>query len=363
MTSDDPALTAFVLGELSENEAAEANRVLKDDENLLEEKETLTALTELLSDILGAESHSLGEERIAEIHRAGNLPDSNVLVLEHRRRSRRQSFLAVGGVAAVVFAGFLALSQFDGGQPNVVVDGNDGRVVGKGTPAGVSESLSGELELLSGDEMVIPLALSKADPSFVERALLAKGELPEPEKFRIADWVNLSVVEFEPLISMRELEAYAECGPCPWNSAKSLWMIRICSVNSRMISPVAKVVFDPEFVTSAHLVGGGETGGGGAFKSEGFGSSQIFLYELETKTEGDQLGGFSITTDQGESGYLPILSPQQIKESPTVGFRVAVVLGGFARWAGSDTREKETLLRLAREARELLAREEVTDTS
>ena len=248
-------------------------------------------------------------------------------------------------------------------EPNVVVDGNDGRVVGKGTPAGVSESLSGELELVSGDGMVIPLGLSKADPSFVERALLAKGELPEPEKFRIADWVNLSVVEFEPLISMRELEAYAECGACPWDSTKSLWMIRLCSVNGRMISPVAKVVFDPEFVTSAHLVGGGDTGGGGAFKSEGFDSSQIFLYELETKTEGDQLGGFSITTNQGESGYLPILSPQQIKESPTVGFRVAVVLGGFARWAGSDTREKETLLRLAREARELIAREEVTDTS
>ena len=284
-------------------------------------------------------------------------------MLVHRSRSRRQSFLAVGGVAAVVFAGFLALSQFDGGQPNIVVDGNEGRVVEKGTPAGVSESLSGELELLSGDGMVIPLGLSKADPSFVERALLAKGELPEPEKFRIADWVNLSVVEFEPLISMRELEAYSECGPCPWDSTKSLWMIRLCSVNGRMISPAAKVVFDPEFVTSAHLVGGGETGGGGAFKSKGFDSSQIFLYELETTTEGDQLGGFSITNNQGESGYLPILSPQQIKESPTVGFRVAVVLAGFARWAGSDTRETETLSGLAREARELITREEVTDIS
>ena len=103
MTSNDPALTAFILGELSEKEAAEANRALKDDENLLKEKETLTALTKLLSDILGAESHSLGEERISEIHRAGNLPDSNVLVLEHRRRSRRQSFLAVGGVACLLY--------------------------------------------------------------------------------------------------------------------------------------------------------------------------------------------------------------------------------------------------------------------
>ena len=44
MTSDDPALTAFVLGELSEDEVANTNRALNRDENLLAEKETLTAL-------------------------------------------------------------------------------------------------------------------------------------------------------------------------------------------------------------------------------------------------------------------------------------------------------------------------------
>ena len=70
MTPDDPALTAFVLGELSEDEMADTNRALECDKNLLEEKETLTALTGLLSDLLGAGSYTLGEERVTEIHKA-----------------------------------------------------------------------------------------------------------------------------------------------------------------------------------------------------------------------------------------------------------------------------------------------------
>ncbi|MEN8775196.1 MAG: hypothetical protein ABF382_16745, partial [Akkermansiaceae bacterium] len=111
MTPDDPALTAFVLGELSEVESAAVERAVNSDEDLLKEKEVLSSLSGLLSDTLGTGSLSLGEERIAEIHKAGQRPDSDVLVLDHRRRSRRQSFLAVAGVAAVVVAGFVALSQ------------------------------------------------------------------------------------------------------------------------------------------------------------------------------------------------------------------------------------------------------------
>ena len=363
MTPDDPALTAFVLGELSEDEMADTNRALECDKNLLEEKETLTALTGLLSDLLWAGSYTLGEERVTEIHKAGQLPDSNVLVLEHRRRSRRQSFFAMGGVAAVVLAGFVALSQFEVVQPNSVGDRSGVKVAGKGTPAGRSEHLPGEVVIPSTNEIAIPFGISKADPSFVERALLADGEVPEREEFKIADWVNLGVVKFEPSVVMTDLEAYSEGGPCPWDSTKSLWMVILRPVDGRMISPAAKVVFDPELVVSAQLLGGRETRKTGPLKSKEFNSPQIFLYELDTKKEGHQLGGVSITTQRGESGYVPIHSPRHAQQSNTVGFRTAVVLGGFARWAASDSREEMTLVLLAREARDLISREEVTDVS
>ena len=363
MTPDDPALTAFVLGELSDDEVAVTNRAIKHDKNLLEEKEALTALTGLLSDLLGAGSYTLGEERVAEIHKAGQLPDSNVLVLENQKQSRRQSFLAMGGVAAVVLGGFVALSQFDVGQPNGVGDGRGSNGAEKATPAGRSENLPGEVEILSTNGIGIPLGVLKADPSFVERALLTDGKLPEREKFKIAEWVNLGVVEFEPLVAMKGVEAYSESGACPWDSTKSLWMASFRSVDGRMISPAAKVVFDPEFVVSAHLVGGGGTQKVDTLKSRGFNSSQIFLYELDTNKKGGQVGGLSITTDQGESGYAPIHSPRQTEEGPSVGFRAAVVLGGFAKWAASDLRDKQTLVALAREARGLISHEEVTDVS
>jgi len=175
--------------------------------------------------------------------------------------------------------------------------------------------------------------------------------------------VNLGAVEFEPSVVMTGLEVYSEGGPCPWDSKKSLWMVIFRPVGGRMISSAAKVVFEPEFVVSAHLLGGGETRKTGPLKLKEFNSTQIFLYELETKNDGDQLGGVSITTDQGDNGYLPIYSPRQAKKIKTVGFRTAVVLGGFARWAASDSRKEETLAMLAREARNLITREEVTDVS
>ena len=175
--------------------------------------------------------------------------------------------------------------------------------------------------------------------------------------------MNLGVVKFEPSVVMTDLEAYSEGGPCPWDSTKSLWMVILRPVDGRMISPAAKVVFDPELVVSAQLLGGRETRKTGPLKSKEFNSPQIFLYELDTKKEGHQLGGVSITTQRGESGYVPIHSPRHAQQSNTVGFRTAVVLGGFARWAASDSREEMTLVLLAREARDLISREEVTDVS
>ncbi|MEN8679017.1 MAG: hypothetical protein ABF391_03105, partial [Akkermansiaceae bacterium] len=102
-----------------------------------------------------------------------------------------------------------------------------------------------------------------------------------------------------------------------------------------------------------------------------FNSSQIFLYELEVKESEGQLGSFSVSleggpigsTNEGENGYVPIYGSDRIEEEASAGFRTAVVLGGFARWAASESRDKETLVRLSREARELLALEEVTDES
>jgi hypothetical protein len=378
ITPDDPALTAFVLGELNEVEAAAVDHAVKNDEDLLKEKDTLSSLSELLSNTLGTGSLSLGEKRIAEIHKAGQRPDSDVLVLDHRKRSRRQSFLAVAGVAAVVVTGFVALSQFDVDQPGGTVVGEGaGSNGGAGspdgaTPAGGSKDLPGEVKISSAEGVTVPLGISKADPSFVERALLESGRLPARDQFKVADWVNLGVVDFEPLLEMGELEGYFESGACPWDATKLLWMIHLRSPNGREISPSSKLVFDPERVASARLVGGMGAEETVAPNSGKFNSSQIFLYELEVKESEGQLGSFSVSleggpigsTNEGENGYVPIYGSDRIEEeASSAGFRTAVVLGGFARWAASESRDKETLVRLSREAREILALEEVTDES
>ena len=170
------------------------------------------------------------------------------------------------------------------------------------------------MEIPSPDEGAIPLGISKVDPSFVERALLANGKLPERGMFKIADWVKVGVLEFGPLVVMTEIEAYAQSGPCPWDSAKSLWMVSFRSVNGHMISPVAKLVYDPELVVRAHLVAGGGNWEARPLKSGEFISSQIFLYELEIKEGEGQLGGPAITTNQGELDTYQFTALKQIRE-------------------------------------------------
>jgi anti-sigma factor RsiW len=102
ITAEDPVLTAYALGELDEPTRASVKAAMAQDESLAREGEAITSLGGLLTQTFQGEGFSLGEERRAEILKAGRRPDADVLVLDHRKRSRRQSFMVVAGVAAVV---------------------------------------------------------------------------------------------------------------------------------------------------------------------------------------------------------------------------------------------------------------------
>ena len=195
VTPDDPVLTAYVLGELEEKDRSSVERALSADEALREEETAISSLTGLLSATLGGEVLSLGEERIAEIHRAGKRPDSETLVLAHHKRSRRHSLVAVAGVAAAVVVGLVVLSQFDVSGKNPVVGNEVGGTTSDGgdaiVPAGDSPDLPGEYSPEVAGTVRIPLGVDRADASFVQRSLEKSDCLPERDRFLVADWIQL----------------------------------------------------------------------------------------------------------------------------------------------------------------------------
>ena len=366
-TPDDPVLTAYLLGELNESDSLSVASALEQNESLRREHEAMSSLADLLSETLGKESLSLGPIRIAEIHKAGQRPNSDVLVLEHRKRSRRQSFWVVAGVAAVVVSGFVALSRLDvgpSGGGGITESGGSGSGSGSGgiegsTRAGSSTVLPGEIKPSSKEGVQLPLNVSVGDPLFVAKALHSTGTLPAREHFQIADWVNIGRVGLEPQLKVGNVGVYVEVGPCSWNRDQTLLMVNLRPLDGRKISMDADLTFDPERVKSAKLLGGAGESNQEVAQEGVLDSSQTLLYELELLETEERIGVLNLETLEGESGYLPITGSSHVVTALSREFRTATVLGGFARWAASESRDMQELESLASEARSLM--ESVTD--
>lgn len=353
MTPDDPALTAFALGELSPSESSAIAGALKDNDSLHQEYLAISAMAGFLSETLGREPLSLGAERIAEIHKAGQRPDSNVLVMEHRKKSRRQSILAVAGVAVVVVSGFVALSRLNVDQSLVQGTSGEGEF-GAIESAGNSDQLPGQIIPSATSSGRLPLQIAVGDPSFVERALHTTGDLPARDQFQIADWVNIGRIKATPQLKVGNVAVYTEIGPCSWSPDRSLLLVNLRPLDGKKTSVLAELSFDLERVKAAKLLGGSGKNKDAATLPESLQASQTLLYELELIDEGEGIGVLNIETLEGETGYLPLADDPSLEGDVTREFAVSRVLGGFARWAASEARDTETLVALALKTRDLI---------
>lgn len=362
VTSDDPVLTAYVLDELAEKERTLVARAISANEELLREEAAISSLSGLLTATLGGKVLSLGEDRIAEIHRAGQRPDSGVLVLEHRKRSRRQSFLAVAGVAAVVTLGFLLLSRFEvGGKTSSGGDGvagalqNDEIVVA----AGDSPDLPGRLAPEVAGAVGIPLQTGRADPSMVEKALETTGRLPARDRFLVADWIQLGAPMAEPLATFNGLLIWYELGPCSWNPSASLLMIRLEARDGLPLEVTASLELNPGRVRELRLAGGGGNKEEAPPVTAVIREAKTFLYELDLAEDEGELGTLNLLLGPSLLKELPLAGEIRSRDEVSTAFATAGILGDFARWGASEERDRETLVRLARGAKALLA--EVSD--
>ncbi len=362
VTSDDPVLTAYVLDELAEKERTLVARAISANEELLREEAAISSLSGLLTATLGGKVLSLGEDRIAEIHRAGQRPDSGVLVLEHRKRSRRQSFLAVAGVAAVVTLGFLLLSRFEvGGKTSSGGDGVAGALQSDEivVAAGDSPDLPGRLAPEVAGAVGIPLQTGRADPSMVEKALETTGRLPARDRFLVADWIQLGAPMAEPLATFNGLLIWYELGPCSWNPSASLLMIRLEARDGLPLEVTASLELNPGRVRELRLAGGGGNKEEAPPVTAVIREAKTFLYELDLAEDEGELGTLNLLLGPSLLKELPLAGEIRSRDEVSTAFATAGILGDFARWGASEERDRETLVRLARGAKALLA--EVSD--
>ena len=355
---DDPVLTAYVLGELEEKERSTVERALSADEALREEETAISSLTGLLSATLGGEVLSLGEERIAEIHRAGKRPDSETLVLAHHKRSRRHSLVAVAGVAAAVVVGLVVLSQFDVSGKNPVVGNEVGGTTSDGgdaiVPAGDSPDLPGEYFPEVAGTVRIPLGVDRADASFVQRSLEKSGCLPERDRFLVADWIQLGAPATGDGTEFDGVAVWYELGPCSWNPSASLLMVRLDVTEGRPVEVSASLTMNPSRVKVVRLVGGAGKDATTSAVSVTLEEARTFLYELDLEEGKGELGQLKIQAGESPEQSLSLEGLLRNQSQLSSAFATAGILGDYARWGASEERDRERLVRLSQRAKALL---------
>lgn len=358
VTPDDPVLTAYVLGELEEKDRSSVERALSADEALREEETAISSLTGLLSATLGGEVLSLGEERIAEIHRAGKRPDSETLVLAHHKRSRRHSLVAVAGVAAAVVVGLIVLSQFDVSGKNPVVGNEVGGTTSDGgdaiVPAGDSPDLPGEYSPEVAGTVRIPLGVDRADASFVQRSLEKSDCLPERDRFLVADWIQLGAPATGDGTEFDGVAVWYELGPCSWNPSASLLMVRLDVSEGRPVKVSASLTMNPSRVKVVRLVGGAGKDATTSAVSVTLKEAQTFLYELDLEEGKGELGQLKIQVGESPERSLSLEGVLRNQSQLSSAFATAGILGDYARWGASEERDRETLVRLSQRAKALL---------
>jgi len=364
LTPDNPALTAFALGELNDAESRAIAMSLEGDPVLAKEITEISNLVDLLGSTLGAERFSLGRDRHEEIFQSGRRPDAKVLILDHQRRSRRQSLIAVTGVAAVVAAGFIGLSKWGVEAPGATGGGSD--VAGNAT-TGDREVTLGDEKVSPGDGIVtpsenpsvtLPLNVGSALPAMVEESLARHHTLPEPDQFVVAAWVNLTNPTSGPKVVVGKVAAYTELGSCPWNPERALLMVNLRALDEGTIPLKAELNLDPSRVKSAMMVGAGEAANLVAEVGDHLEGSKTWLYELELIPGLEKLGSINLEFVEADgstqSGYLPLAASPLLNRAVSNDFETARTLAAFARWGAGKERDPGRLIKIAHSARDLL---------
>jgi len=358
ITPDDPALTAYALGELDASEAHAISEALKNDEALSREVELTSALGGLLSQSLGDEALTLGEDRVAEIMKAGQRPDAEVLVMEHRKRSRRQSVMAFVGVAAVVTLGFVGLSKFNisgkldsGSSSTDAASSGSGSGSGNGLGSGPGTGLGDG----SGQDVV---ESASVDLSQIEMSLTNSQTLPSRDSFQVNSWVQMTPVTVDPQLRLGRVCVYAELGACSWNEDHALLLVNLQTEEGTRAWSNTTLNFSDRVVSALALSDAGQDLAK-PIQSGGFGGAMTFLYEVELSQEEGPIGALRLNVQEQPAGYLPLAGRVTSEEALSTDFETVRLLARYAKWGSSQDRDTNELAEMDKKARELLT--SVTD--
>lgn len=332
LTDNDPRLTAYALGELPREEAAEVARMLDAPLNgaLKREVEGIDALGVMLAQTLdkGDENLKLSPSQRDAVFRSAKAPTADDVSSTHQSAWLRPVLVTLGA-AALVTVSFMVLNNVDSdedlvaGMPEVsfgelsddtmhapIQPSNadwDGASAVSSQGADYAEqtiSSSGVainedpdhlIELVENgwvdraDKAVtrMPLACGKASWNWVKHSIATDGVLPNKNAVRVEEILNAFSYDEPSDLELSYTTSGVELVNCPWNPGRMIAVILVKNKHTASTQVEAAVTFS-ESVEKYRLVGyakGGEPEDNLIAPDKiimGSGDSHIVMYEIET---------------------------------------------------------------------------------
>ncbi|MGJ8643820.1 MAG: hypothetical protein ACSHX9_10460 [Luteolibacter sp.] len=336
---DDPKLTAYVLGELPDDEASAIRAAAEIDPGLRRELEKISAQQSELMAIFGDEGEALLPKQHDAIVRAvkeATRKGAIVKLSSHRKSARKWAVPLAA--AAVIALGIFVLTLIPSGKT-----GNSGGQVangdgsGEGTDEGSSDAI---LEVNEGSFASIVRSI-RMDEQLPEKANVDIGELiaefPLKAKDKVVLWKGTTIG--------------SEIIPCPWKPSGSLVFIEIKRAKSDGGEFSVRYLPDEDSVLKMHIIGIDDAMDTGLLaESETLELGDSVFIVIEAASSNPALGEIHLAVD-GEDGPPLILVRDPAKE-PSEDASFSALICAFGHWLAGEERgyiDDALVLGLARE--------------
>jgi len=342
---EDPRLTAYLLGELPQEEATMVEDAAASDEALRAALRETEHLCGDLKSLLGGE-----QDRLLPIHRESirkaakeAARQGKIEILESHRTSRKIWQVPLAA-AAVIGGGIFFLTMVPptkhGGSKTVTTKAD----------ATISENPGIEAVPREGNVMRLPLEAGKRSLSLVTTAIRIEDKMPESSQVRIEELLNAFPLKAKGSAALwKGCTLAAEILPCPWQASGNLILVSVQGARDGD----RKLSVELKSASPHRLIGYSTTPGklSTAPAESTIRSGESVVLMIETNSSALELGSLVWTVDGTEAPAVDLVSNPEMEPSDDASFATLIcAFGMWLRGEGKPDIDDLLVLALAREA-------------
>lgn len=345
---EDPRLTAYILGELSPEDALAVTHAIAGDPALrfvLAEAER--EQMQLIGLFGGAKDELLPRQRESIRRAAKEAARNGKLEYLRSHRQARKVWLVPLAAAAVIAFGIFIISEIP--QTKVGGKGVTGNSA-KGVPRAAA------VDVLPGNSKAgairLPLHTGKKSLAKISAAVRVARRKPSVDEVSVPEMLNSFPLKASGSAAIKGgCKLVAEIIPCPWKPSGSLIFVEVRGAKDVESGLSVEYHGDSESVMAHTLIGYNQVSdGSGSTAVSKMDPNSVMLLMIEVDARTQNLGELLWSVNGEAAPKIPLVS-DPVKE-PSDDSRFAALVCGFGQWLRGEDRaslDESIVLGLARE--------------